>query len=119
MRQARALKQQPLRPQQKSLRPQQQQQPQQRILRPAANRRSEQPQQPLSKRSNDLNRFSGFGLTEGELNNNNYRPAAFQGYQDSERVGFRHQNIPIRFLATSLRLLSYLVSLRACQITFI
>ena len=85
------------------------------MLRPAANR--QQQQQPLSKRSNGLDRFSEFGLNDGELNNNNnYHPAAFQGYQDSERVGFRAKNIPIRFLATSLRLLSFLVSLWACQI---
>ncbi len=55
MRQARAFRQQQQPQQRRPQQPQQQQQPQQRILRPAggAQRRSEQP---LLKRSNELNR---------------------------------------------------------------
>ena len=61
-------------------------------------------------------RFSTFGLSEAELNGGGggYRPAApaaYSGYRDSERVGLRGGNIPLGFLATSLRFLSYLVSI--------
>ena len=105
MRQARALQQQ----QQQPLLPRQQrQQRPQRRLRPAPQRN----QEPLLKRSDDINnRFSNFGLNEAEIQGK-YRPAAqYSGSQDSERVGYRHQNVPLRFLASSLKLLSFLVSI--------
>ena len=114
MRQARALQQQ----QQQPLLPRQQRQQQrpQRRLRPAQPQRSQEPV--LLKRSDDINnRFSSFGLNEGEVQGK-YRPAAqFPGYKESERVGYRHQNIPLQFLASSFKLLSYLVSIRACKLS--
>ena len=63
------------------------------------------------KRSNDLNRFSSFGLTESELNGNNFRrPGPIQqGYPDAERVGYRNGDIPVRFLGSALRILSSIV----------
>ena len=111
MRQARALQQQ----QQQPLLPRQQRQQQrpQRRLRPAQPQRNPEPV--LLKRSDDINnRFSSFGLNEGEVQGK-YRPAT--GYKESDRVGYRHQNIPLQFLASSFKLLSYLVSIRACKLS--
>ena len=66
------------------------------------------PDQPIAKRSNDVNRFSSFGLTEAELNGPGYgRPAPVQqGYPESS-VGYRRRINPLGFLESTLRFLSH------------